>query len=186
MHHPITRTGTNLSREEREVETSQYQHEPLSDGSVSPSGVADTRSSNADATSPQYLDLADDSGSISHSQEVYRLEWFLVLVVMLLLVICELIVFFLVLEIHVQRFEYQMELFGSALGGFVCSVTLYTGFFVVLTEYHSAVGKFLDRFLFLRRRFQPMCLRVVTYSYGVLWVIGMAGTLFLTLFIGLL
>ena len=157
-----------MSREEQGVETPQHQHQPFSDGSMSPSGVADTTSSNADATSPQSTDLADDSGSISHSQEVYRLEWFWVLVVMSLLLICETIVLFLVLETRGNGLQIPILEVGMALSGYVFVVITYTGFFVFLTEYHRAVGNFL----FFRRPFQPMCLRVVTYSYAVLWVIS--------------
>ena len=58
------------------------------------------------------------------------------------------------------------------------AVTVYTGFFVFLTEYHNAVGKFLDRFLFLPHRVQQISLRVLAYSYGVLWVIGLGLFLF--------
>ena len=104
-HHAIARTGTNLSREEREVETSQSQHEASSGDSMSPTGVADTRFSDADPTSPHLLLLADNTGSISHSQEVFRLEWFSVLVVMLLLSICVLIIFVLDIEANPRLFD---------------------------------------------------------------------------------
>ena len=169
-----------MSREEREVETSPYEYEPSSDGSMPPSGTADTRSSNADATSPHHPLPADNTGSISHSEEVYRLEWFSALVVMLLLFLCELIVFLLVFQttpgLIQTGYNFQGLVLQTAMG---CSmiwsgVIFYTGIFVFLTEYHNAVGKFLDRFLFLRGRVQPMCLRVVAYSYCVSSLLAVA------------
>ena len=159
---------------------------------MSPAGVADTSSSNTDPTSPHDLFLADNTGSISHSQEVSRLEWFSVLVVVLLLSICVLIIFGLFIEANPQLLDtgydswdvFDLLIFAST----TCSamwftVTVYTGCFVFLTEYHNAVGKFLDRFLFLPHRVQQMSLRVLTYSFGVLWVIGLGSFLFYTLFV---
>ena len=145
---------------------------------MSSSVVADTRSSNANATSSHDELQADNTGSIVHSQEVYRLEWFSVLVVMLLLFICELILYFLIFQ--AQTHTYVPYLFMSA--GEAClviwfSVTVYTVFFVFLTEYHKALGKLLNRFLFLSRRFQEMSLRVVAYSYSILCTIGMGAFL---------
>ena len=167
--------GTNLSREERDVETSQSQHELLLGGSMLLSSTADTASSNADAKSYDPL-LTDKTGLDSYSQEVYRLEWFSVLVVILLLYICEFVLFSLIADAHPDSSPYSFLglIFAvvTACGLIGSCVTFYTGFFVFLTEYHNAVGKFLNRFLFLPRRTQQKCLRVVAFSYGVLWITG--------------
>ena len=190
-HFAIARTGTDLSREERDVETSMYEYEPSSDGStlssdgsMPPSGVADTRSANADAASSHDPLPADNTGSISHSEEVCRLGWFLVLVVMLLVTICELIGFLLVDQASpygsgdTYYFGHSFTFQGLALFTAVTcvviwsAVILYTGFFVFLTEYHKAVGKFLDRYFFLRRRVQPMCLRCFAILYAVCSIVG--------------
>ena len=143
--------------EEQEVETSQSQHELSS----------------------------------CESQEVFRLEWFSVLVFMLLLSICELIIFVLTIEATPRLFDMQDMQFNGAgpdflsllimaatAGGVIwLNVIVYTGFFVFLTEYHNAIGKFLDQFLFLPRHVQRASLRALTYSYGVLGVIGLVGCL---------
>ena len=133
----IVRTGSSISREEREVETCHRKH------------------------------LANSSGSVPYSQEVQRLQWFRLLVVLLALLICVVIVFVLA---------------GGALGGsevvyfwnrvLRCLLTIgfymtvYIGFFIVLTEYHSEIGAFLDRYLYFRRQYQPLCLRVFAYLYA--------------------
>ena len=134
----IVRTGTNISREEREVETSQRNH------------------------------LANNSGSIPNSQEVQRLEWFMILVVLLFLLICGVIIYVLLVEglasiNFVQLYPRIVQSFLSI--GFY--TTIYIGFFVVLTEYHSAIGAFLDRYLYFRRRYQRLCLRLFAYLYAV-------------------
>ena len=106
---------------------------------------------------------------------------------MLLVFLCELIIFLVVQQTGPYR-VYLLTFQGLAFYTvMICVVnwsemTLYTGFFILLTEYHSAVGKFLDRFLFLRRRVQPMCLRVVAYS----WLVGsnLSVALFLFLLLG--
>ena len=159
---------------------------------MSPAGVADTRSSNADATSPHDLLLADNTGSTSHSQEVFRLEWFSVLAIMLLLSICELIISVLIMLTNprsidplrpaAQDVELIWQVAVIACSMIWCTLTVYTGFFVFLTEYHNAVGELLDRVLFLPHRVQQMSLRVVAYSYGVLWITGLGGFLFFFLF----
>ena len=107
---------------------------------------------------------------------------------MLLVFLCELIIF--LLNRGIRTFEvsnyfgvFQILAFYIAI---ICIwiwsvVTFYAGIFIFLTEYHSAVGKFLDRFLFLRRRVQPMCLRVFAYSYVVIWNLSVALYLFLVL-----
>ena len=174
-HHAIARTGTTLSREEREVETSPYEHELSSNGSMPPPGVADTRSSNADATHDPLP--ADNTGLDPRSEEVYRLAWFSVLVITLLLLICDVIVFLLINQIFMsaalytsfQGLSFQGLAFNTAMAYLaICSaVILYTGTFVFLTEYHNAVGNFLKRFLFLQRDVQRMCLRVASYLYCV-------------------
>ena len=103
---------------------------------------------------------------------------------MLLVFLCELITF-LVIKQTGPYTGYQDSFYGLAFyTPLACAliwadVTLYTGFFIFLTEYHSAIGKFLDRFLFLRRRVQPMCLRVVAYSY----VVGLNSSVALFLFL---
>ena len=183
-HQAIARTGTNLSMEEREVETSRSQPEPSSGGSMSSSVVADTRSSNANAASSHDELPADNTCSILHSREVYRLEWFSVLVVMLLLLICEFIIYFLIVQAHTDSFFVQTLLVAAiwACSLILFGVTLYTGVFVFLTEYHTAVGKLLDRYLFLSRRVQQMSLRVVTYSCSVLWTLCMGALLYIFLF----
>ena len=154
---------------------------------MSPAGLADTRSSNADATSPHGPSLADNTGSILHSQEVYRLEWFSILVVMLLLSFCELIIFVLTVEVNPHFLETHIvgvDAISVLVTAFMAyliiwsSVTLYTAFFICLTEYHKAVGNNLDRFLFLPRHVQQMSLRVVAYLYGVLSVAGLAASLY--------
>ena len=134
----VARTGSNISREEREVEN--YQRTPL----------------------------AHNSGSVPRSQEVQRLEWFRVLIFLLFA--------FLTFELSIR-----VLVFAAATGtpvvmlwdvtirslfivGFYSIV--YIGCFVVLTEYHSAIGAFLDRYLYFRRRCQPLCLRVLAYLYA--------------------
>ena len=147
---------------------------------MSPAGVADTRSSNADATSPHGPILADNTSSISHSQEVYRLEWFPVLVVMLLLSICEFFLCLLIVEAqHPDTLNVQLLLTmaGMACAGILFGVTVYIGFFIFLIEYHGPIGRLLGRFLFLPRRVQQMGLRVVAYSYGVLGITVLAAFL---------
>lgn len=156
-----------------------------------PPGVADTRSSNADATHDPLP--ADNTGLDSRSAEVYRLAWFSALVITLLLLICEVIVFLLINQTFLstgsyniyQGLGFQGLAFYTAMACIMiwAEVTLFTGFFVFLTEYHNAVGKFLDRFLFLRRGVQPMCLRVVVYLYHVTWITGVTYYLY-TFFVG--
>ena len=141
----IVRTGTNISMEEREVETPQRDH------------------------------LVNKSASVPNSQEVQRLEWFMFLVVFLVLLICEVILFGLVAEgiaSVIIIFAYQTII--GALGAMGLYTTIYIGIFVVLTEYHSAIGTFLDRYLYFRRRYQPFCLRVFAYLYPMCVVVRIA------------
>ena len=145
-----------------------------------PSTTADTTLSNANATSPHHPLPADNTGSISHSEGVYRLAWFSALVVMLLLFLCELIVFLLIVHTSPPIYQYRVSFHALAIYTVIAciviwlAVILYAGIFVLLTEYHNAVGKFLDRIPFLRRRFQPMCIRVVAYLYPVSSVLAVA------------
>ena len=134
----IVRTGTNISREEREVETSQRNH------------------------------LANNSKSVPQSQEVQRLEWFLILVFLLILLISEIIIYVLVVEslLNINLVTLYRSIIHSLLAiGFY--TTMYLGIFVVLTEYHSAIGAFLDRYLYFRRQYQPLCLRICAYLYAI-------------------
>ena len=141
----IVRTGTNISREEREVETSQRDH------------------------------LANNSASVPNSQEVQRLEWFMFLVVLLVLLICEVILYVLVAEgIASVIIVFLHHAIIGALGAIGLYTTIYIGIFVVLTEYHSAIGTFLDRYLYFRRRYQPFCLRVFAYLYPLCVVVRIA------------
>ena len=142
---PIVRTGTNISREEREVETSQRNH------------------------------LADKSGSVRHSQEVQRLEWFMILVVLLVLLMCEEILYVLALGGNIVNLYLPILETLLSIGFYT---TIYIGIFVVLTEYHSAIGAFLDRYLYFRRRYQPLCLRVFAYLYAICLVVRTAFGLF--------
>ena len=130
------RTEIDISREEREVETSQRDH------------------------------LANDSASDPHSQEVQRLEWFMILIVYLVLLIIEAILFVLVVE-GIVRITF-VDLYQSIISSFLATgfyTTIYVGIFVVLTDYHSAIGAFLYRYLCIRRRYQIRCLRVFAYLY---------------------
>lgn len=137
----IVRTGTNTSREEREVETSQRNQ------------------------------LANISASVPHSQEIQRLEWFMFLVVLLVLLICEVILY--VLAVGGMVINLYIEIIGAFLSiGFY--TTIYIGIFVVLTEYHSAIGAFLDRCLCFRRRYQPLCLRGFAFLYPTFVVVRIA------------
>ena len=129
----IARTGTDSSREEREVETSQGNH------------------------------LANNSGSVSHSQEIQRLEWFMILVVLLVTLICEVILY--VFAFGGNFIEAYLNII-TTFSGIGIYTTIYIGIFVVLTEYHSAIGAFLERYLYFRRGYQPLCLRVFAYLYA--------------------
>ena len=141
----IVRTGTNISREEREVETSQRNHP------------------------------ANSSVSVPHSQEVQRLEWFMLLVVLLVLLMCEEILYVLALGGNIVHLYLPILETLLSIGFYT---TIYIGIFVVLTEYHSAIGAFLDRYSYFRRRYQPLCLRVFAYSYAVCVVVRTAFGLF--------
>ena len=139
----IVRTGTNTSTEEREVETSQRNH------------------------------LANEAESVPHPQEVQRLEWFMILVVLLALLICEVILFVLALGGTVAVVDLWQSIISSLLRiGFY--TTGYIGFFVVLTEYHSAIGAFLDNYLYFRRQHQPLCLRISAYLYALCVIVRIA------------
>ena len=112
----IVRTGSSISREEREVETSHWKKR------------------------------ANTSGSIPLSQEVQRLEWFRLLVVLLVLLNCEVIMYVLV----VQAFGNPtiVDLWDILLRSFLTIgfyATGYVWFFIVLTEKHSAMRAFSDR-----------------------------------------
>ena len=100
---------------------------------------------------------------------------------MLLLSVCVLILFVLITEAAADGVNLRWLLSQSAIACLIIwlEVTLYTGFFVFLTEYHDAVGKLLDQFLFLPRRVQAMSLRVFAYSYAVLWIMMVAVYLFI-------
>ena len=133
----IVRTGSSISREEREIDTFQQKHR------------------------------ASTFVSVPDSQEVQRLEWFRLLVVLLVLLICEISLFLLIYEgilnlAIVLLWENLIKAFLTI--GFY--TTGYIVFFIVLTEYHSAIGAFLDRYLYFRRRYQPLSLRVLAYLYA--------------------
>ena len=132
----IVRTGSSISREEREVETCHWKQ------------------------------IANNAGSIPLSQEVQRLEWFRLLAVLLVLLICEVTIYVLIYGAipHFAIIYTWYHLLRSFLTiGFY--TTGYIVSFIVLTEYHSAIGAFLDRYLYFRRQYQSLSLRVLAYLY---------------------
>ena len=132
----IVRTGSSISREDREGDTVQRKH------------------------------LANNSVSVPASQEVQQLEWFRFLVVLLVALMCEIFVFVIVFEgLNVNIVLLWENLIKAFLTiGFY--TTGYISFFIVLTEYHRAIGAFLDRYLYFRRRYQPLSLRVLAYLFA--------------------
>ena len=136
----IVRTGSSISREEREVETCHLEQR------------------------------ANTSGSIPLSQEVQRLEWFRLLVVLLVLLNCEVTMYVLVVQAlgNIAVVDLWDVLLRSFLTiGFY--TTGYVWFFIALTEKHSAMRAFLDR-LFNSRRLRLLA-RV--YAFLVLARIGL-------------
>ena len=133
----IARTGSSISMEEREVETCLRKQ------------------------------IANNAGSIPLSRDVQRLEWFRLLVVLLVLLICGPIIFVLIIEsggeIAIVLLWERVLIYFLKIGFYT---TGYMVFFIVLTEYHSGIGAFLDRYLFFRRRYQPIALRVFAYLYA--------------------
>ena len=136
----IVRTGSSISREEREVETCHLEQR------------------------------TNTSGSIPLSQEVQRLEWFRLLVVLLVLLNCEVIMYVLVAQVYgnlaiVDLWDVLLRSFLTI--GFYA--TGYVWFFIVLTEKHSAMRAFLDRLFNLRR----LRLLARVYAFLVLARIGL-------------
>lgn len=134
----IVRTGSSVSREEQEVET------------------------------PHWKQRANTSGSIPFSQEVQRLEWFRLLVVLLVLLNCEVTIYVLAFGgITIVDLCVLLRSFltiGFYTIGYVC-------FFIVLTEIHSTSGAFLDRLSKSRR------LRRLAQVYAFL-VLARIGSIF--------
>lgn len=166
----IHRTGTELQNEEESVGTihsrtcsddgthSEHQHE---------SGEIPQPH---DAPPTEDLTLSKDRGH-NLPCDYYQFEWFWILIGMVLLLVSEFIIFTLVILGDIVTL---WPSFLILLGIGLCSSLLYTGIFVVLTEYHEVVEKFLDRYARVRPWLQRICLRVCTYAYacGVLAAVG--------------
>lgn len=178
----IHRTGTELQNEEESVGTihsrtcsddgtrSEHQHE---------SGEIPQPH---DAPPTEDLTLSQDRGQ-KLPCDYYQFEWFWILIGMVLLLVSEFIIFFLVM---LQNIVTLWPSFLILLGIGLCSSLLYTGIFVVLTEYHEVVEKFLDRYARVRPWLQRICLRVCTYAYacGVLAAVGriLVSSIFIPIF----
>ena len=90
----------------------------------------------------------------------------------MLLMVSEVIILVLALYGNVVLL-WQSVLTSIAIGLF--SLLLYTGIFVVLTEYHEAVENFFNKYARIRPGLQHLCFRLCAYIYslGVVAVLGL-------------
>ena len=116
------------------------------------------------ASPSQHSAVLEDRGqNLPH--DYYEFEWFRVLIGMILLMVSEVIIFVLAISGKLLVvFYWQTILISIAIGLFLS--LLYTGAFVVLTEYHEAVENFFNRYIRLRPGVQHACLRLFAYGYA--------------------
>ena len=106
------------------------------------------------------------------SRELYRFEWFRILIGMVLFVVFEVITVVLRFTAGSVIVLWQSILISVAV--LLSSSLLYTGMFVVLMEYHEAIENFLDKHAHLLPGLQHTCLRASAYIYacGVIAVVA--------------
>ena len=164
----IHRSGTDLLNEEEDIGTIRSRN----------SMNSSTNSEN-DATRvhPSYsTSSAEDLATVEPPEsnvdrDYYQFEWFWILIGMIVLMISIVVLVVLAYMGNIVVFAFSI-LLSLAIG--LGSTTLYTGIFVVLMEYHEAIGKAVHRYARLQPELQRTCLRVFAYAYacGVVAVVA--------------
>ena len=182
-HCAIRRTGTDLQNEEISIGTArsrtrsddQMRSEHENEfGEVSPSH---------DTSLSEHSTILEVQGQ-NLSRNYYQFEWFRILIGMMLLLVSEVIIYGLVifggmdLREGLGFFEFIIVVFSVLVAVILFVPLLYTGTFVVLMEYHEAMGKFLYRYARLPPGMQHICLRLCAYFYAVGAVTGLSFCLF--------
>ena len=174
-HSSIVRTGTDLQNEETSIGTARSRIR--SDDQI----LSECQHEHGDVSMPHSASSSEHSAIFKNQNQgslhdYYQFEWFRILVGMVLLMVSEVILFGLITLGNIVSL--WLEILASIAIGLL-SLLLYAGFFVVLTEYHEAVGNFLNRYARLRPGLQHACLRLCAYIYALgviaaiaLWLSG--------------
>ena len=149
--------------------TTRLRHATYSTHSEATSNFTISTTPNANDTSSA---AASNPRSLFRSGTYYRLEWFWLMVSMIVVLITEMVVFEIFLSVLLVVSNTAIVVLWRQMlikcGLIIASTTFYACAFVVLTEFHAPLGNLLERYLRLDRRFQRRCLRVAacTYLFG--------------------
>lgn len=166
-HNAVHRTGTDLQNEEVNMgivrsrapnDTTQAENEAA--GIVQPQN----------ASSPHNPGVTEDRGP-ELTLDYYHFEWFRILIGMILVMVSQIIVSVLARLGNIVLLDFSVL---TSIGIGLFSSVLYSGFFVVLMEYHEAVGKAVHKHARLHPRWQHKCLRFCAYAYPCGIVGGLA------------
>lgn len=165
----MRRTGTDLHNDEINIGT--VRSKVFSPNSTQSETEAAGASHLRDVSSVGNSIGSKDKG-LFLSRELYRFEWFRILIGMVLFVFFEVITVFLQFTAGSVIVLWQTILISVAV--LLSSSLLYTGMFVVLMEYHEAIENFLDKHAHLLPGLQHTCLRASAYIYacGVIAVVA--------------
>lgn len=171
----MRRTGTDLHNDEIYIGTVRSMN--FSRNSTQSETEAAGASHLRDVSSIENSIGSKDRG-LFLSLELYRFEWFRILIGMVLFVVFEVIT--AVLSVTAGRVIALWWLILSSVAFLLSSSLLYTGTFVVLMEYHEAIEDFLDKHAHLLPGLQHTCLRASAYIYacGVIGVVAYLNTHF--------
>ena len=174
-HGTIDRTETDIPSEEMTIGTDSSR--TCLEDRMQPGNEATQLRQPYDTSSAQNSGEVEDRG-LEFSTDYYQFEWFRILIGMVLLIVSEIIIYGLVgLEGIIEKWG---DLLMPVAIGLLMSL-LYIGIFIVLAEFHEAIGKLLHRYARLRPRIQHICLRFCAYCYAVGAVMGFGFYLFLDL-----
>lgn len=169
-HGAIYRTEADLQNEEVSIGIARSR--TCSDNHTHSESEHDPREVSLphNASSSQHSTVLEDLGP-DLPRNYYELEWFRILIGLILLMVSEVVVLALVERGDVLGFwDYNVTFVAIGLS----SLLLYTGTFVLLTEYHEAVEDFFNKYIRIRPGLQHICLRLCAYIYalGVIAVLG--------------
>ena len=167
IHNTVHRTGTDLQNEEVNMGIVR---------SRAPNDTTQAENEAAGIVQPQNASSAHNPGVTEDrgpelTLDYYHFEWFRILIGMILVMVSQIIVSVLTL---LGDILVLLQPVLTSIGIGLVSSVLYTGFFVVLMEYHEAVGKAVHKYTRLHPRSQQKCLRFCAYAYPCSVVVGLA------------
>ena len=155
----IRRTGTDLHNDEINI-GNVHSRTPLDDNRQFGDDASGTSQSDDAALADMSVVTRDKPSTTPH--DYYQFEWFWILIGMVLVMVSALIIDGL---IFYQNIVSPIVAIRVALG--LLSLLIYTSTFVILTEYHEPMERFLDKYARIGPGLQQGCLRFCTFLYAL-------------------